>query len=62
MSMTVALCALTLLGSEQAVDQYRPKVGEKHRPFVLPEITSRKPVSLADYRGRKVLLLQFASW
>jgi hypothetical protein len=36
--------------------------GERHPDFTLPSIADGKPVSLSDYRGKKVLLMQFASW
>lgn len=39
-----------------------PKVGERHADFTLANIADGKPVSLADFRGKKVLLIQFASW
>ena len=35
------------------------------KPFpdrVLPEMTSGRPMSLADFRGKKVVLQVFASW
>ncbi len=41
---------------------YRPKVGEPHRDFILPSIDDGKNLQLSDYRGKKVLLLHFASW
>ena len=41
---------------------YAPKVGEPHPEFTLPDIQTGKPVALADFRGKKVLLIQFASW
>jgi peroxiredoxin len=37
-------------------------LGEPHPEFTLPDIATGKPVSLSDYRGKKVLLIQFASW
>jgi peroxiredoxin len=39
-----------------------PKVGQRHPDFTLPRIDDRAPVSLSDFRGKKVLLIQFASW
>ena len=39
-----------------------PTVGERHPEFTLAEIATDKPVSLSDFRGKKVLLVQFASW
>jgi peroxiredoxin len=41
---------------------YAPQVGQRHPDFVLPTITDRKPVALSQFRGKKVLLIQFASW
>ena len=41
---------------------YAPKVGQRHPDFTLPTIGDRSPVSLSSFRGKKVLLIQFASW
>jgi len=41
---------------------YRPVVGEYHPEITLPSIADGEPVSLSDYRGKKVLLIHFASW
>ncbi len=43
-------------------DRYNPRVGQRHPDFTLPTISDGKPVSLSQYRGKKVLLIQFASW
>ena len=43
-------------------EAYPPQVGQPHPDFTLPNIEGRAPVSLASYRGRKLLLIQFASW
>jgi hypothetical protein len=57
---------LTLLGLALAglipPHGYTPQVGERHAEFTLPDLQAGKPVSLADFRGKKVLLIQFASW
>ena len=45
-----------------AAEGYAPEVGRRHPDFTLPTIDDRRPVSLSDYRGKKVLLIQFASW
>ena len=37
-------------------------VGQRYVAFTLPDIETGKPVSLSDFRGKKVLLIQFASW
>ena len=38
------------------------EVGQRHPDFTLPRIGDRAPVSLSDFRGKRVLLIQFASW
>jgi hypothetical protein len=53
--LKVAICA----ASAQA---FEPKVGAPLPDFTLPRIDNGEPVSLSDYRGRKVLLVMFASW
>lgn len=53
----------TLLASfGQAQAQYEPRVGSPHPRFTLPALDDARPVSLADFRGKKVLLVQFAAW
>ena len=39
-----------------------PKPGEPAADFVLPNIQDGKQLRLSDYRGKKVLLIHFASW
>jgi peroxiredoxin len=53
-----------ILGStwRASAASYAPKVGEKHPDFTLPSIDDGAPVSLSNFRGKKVLLIQFASW
>jgi hypothetical protein len=53
-----------LLGTSSRVSatSYAPKVGQRHPDFTLPRIGDRAPVSLSSFRGKKVLLIQFASW
>ena len=56
--LALALCAVCSgrLGAAP------PAVGERHPDFTLADISTGKPVSLSDFRGKKVLLIQFASW
>ena len=56
--LALALCAVGCgrLGAAS------PAVGERHPDFTLADIATEKPVSLSDFRGKKVLLIQFASW
>jgi hypothetical protein len=56
----VVLAALAATPAEAA--PYAPEVGRRHPDFTLPEIATGKPVSLSDFRGKRVLLIQFASW
>jgi hypothetical protein len=53
-----------LLGSPSRASAapYAPKVGQRHPDFTLPTIDDRAPVSLSNFRGKKILLIQFASW
>jgi peroxiredoxin len=49
--------APTVLGAD-----YRPQIGEPHNDFVLPRTDTREPIALSQFRGKKVLLIHFASW
>ena len=63
--LALALAACGILQSASAgasAASYAPKVGQRHPDFTLPTIGDRTPVSLSSYRGKKVLLIQFASW
>lgn len=42
--------------------QYEPVVGDVHPDFVLPAIDDQRRVALSDFRGKKVVLIHFASW
>ncbi|MDA7978377.1 MAG: redoxin domain-containing protein [Pirellulales bacterium] len=71
-AITVAILVATLTSgsvAEEAIAQqvgakrpYRPRVGQRHPDFTLPNTADGTPVSLSDYRGKKVLLIHFASW
>ncbi len=64
--MRILLATMTLAFAAPALpargDVYRPTVGQPHPDFVLPAIDDRRPVALSSFRGRKVLLVHFASW
>ncbi len=57
---------LTVLGSglpmSSLADEPGAKTGERYVGFTLPDIETARPISLSDFRGKKVLLIQFASW
>ena len=56
---------LAVIGSPQsarAQGNYPVPVGEAHPDFQLVDVNDSSLVRLSDYRGRKVLLIHFASW
>jgi hypothetical protein len=59
-----AFAVITLLANESRAQtaSYAPKVGQPHVDFILPSIDDGSPIQLSDYRGKKVLLMHFASW
>jgi len=38
------------------------KVGEPFPALTLPSLADGKPLSIASFRGKKVILFEFASW
>ena len=63
LAFALAACGMILgLTWRASAASYAPKVGEKHPDFTLPRINDGAPVSLSNFRGKKVLLIQFASW
>ena len=38
------------------------EVGKPYPDFTLPDLETRRPVNLSQFRGKKVLLIEFASW
>ncbi len=41
---------------------YPPKVGQPHPQIILPTLDGERVIALSTFRGRKVLLVHFASW
>lgn len=72
MMMTVLILASLLLaglaheGWADAAAGEGPRVGreegEIYPPVVLPSLDGKRTLSLSEYAGKKVLLVQFASW
>lgn len=52
----------TMTAHASSSDEYAPVVGDPHPPLELPTIEHDRTVRLSDYRGKKVLLIHFASW
>ena len=61
-SILAACAAVFGGGSPGFAEPDAPQVGQPHPEFVLPSIGDGTPVSLSEFRGKKVLLIQFASW
>ena len=61
---TLLIAAVVMLSRTDPTEaaQYRPVVGEPHPDFVLPNIDTREPVTLSQFRGKKTILIHFASW
>lgn len=47
---------------DSSAEPYRPEVGEYHPQIVLPTIEHDRVLALSSFRGKKVLLVHFASW
>ena len=53
---------IVLISPSLATATNLPQVGELHPDFRLPRIDTREAVSLSQFRGKKLLLIHFASW
>lgn len=53
----LTLCSPWAVGIEKGIDP-----GRLYPDFTLPRVDTDRAVSLEDYRGRRVLLIHFASW
>ncbi len=65
----ISAIAFTAIGTflfatdiDAQVTSYAPQVGKPHTDFILPSIRDGRPLQLSSYRGKKVLLMHFASW
>ena len=57
------LAATILVAASTTTAQKRgAKVGDYHPDYTLPSLANGKPVSLSSFRGKKILLIEFASW
>ena len=61
LTLLAAIWLASSAGDTRAED-YSPRLGQQHPDFVLPGLTDGAPVALSQFRGRKVLLIHFASW
>ncbi len=58
----IALVAALGSATITAAEPPRFEVGSRFPQIVLPALADGRPMSLADFRGRKVILHVFASW
>ncbi len=62
LSKWIASIVLITGMASQHAQAFQPTVGKPLAGFTLPRIDNGDPVSLSDYRGKKLLLIVFASW
>ncbi len=60
--MALAGSVALLLSVASAQENFAPKDGEVFPEMSFPTLDGEGFASLADFRGKKVLLMQFASW
>ena len=54
--------ALVLEGEEADADEYSLQAGYRFKPFAATEFSTRKPIRLADYRGKYVFIDFWGTW
>jgi hypothetical protein len=62
LAVSSLLAASLLVSSIRGQDDITPKAGQPFPEIAFPTLAGGKPVTLASFRGKKVLLIQFASW
>lgn len=60
--LAAAVIVILALGLGAAAGRYPPRPGSAHPELTLRSVTDGKLVSLSDFRGKKLLLINFASW
>ncbi len=60
---SVFLSAILLIGATVAgAEEYEPRIGEPFPRLRLPSLEDGSPLSVASFRGKKVVLHIWASW
>lgn len=57
--LLVALCAAFAASAQQTPPKTHLKVGDTAPDFSLPNTAGKEPIKLADYRGKKTVVLAF---
>jgi hypothetical protein len=60
--LTLGLLATAAAAGTSEVEFQRARLGEEHPDVRLPTIDRADWLALSDFRGRKLLLIEFASW
>ena len=60
--LDLLMAAAVAATSARAEVSASPKPGDLYPNYVLPSLADGQPLSIARFSGKKVLLLQFASW
>lgn len=60
--LTLTCGWLATLATPIHAEVYSPRTGQPHPDFTLPSVADGEPVSLSQFRGKKVLLIHFSSW
>ncbi len=58
----LAACIVSGLPPEAVLPRVGQAAGEVHPQILLPTLDGKQVVALSRFRGRKLLLVQFASW
>lgn len=58
----VAAALLAVAADSQDAPKVGREVGQVFPPIVLPGLDGKRTLALSDFRGKKVLLIEFASW
>ena len=61
-ALPTALLAAFALAATTAAEPPRIEAGRPFPDLVLPALEDGRPMSIADFRGEKVILQVFASW
>lgn len=62
LSLAAILLATSLPAMAKDAVRFPPKVGKPHPPLALWNLSHDETVSITAFRGKKVLLIHFASW
>lgn len=60
--LIVTWTAVTVVCGQNISEKYQITEGQPHPDFLYPRIDNGEQVALSQFRGKKVLLIHFASW